>query len=330
MLMPFLRRLLGGDSGTVYEGPIAEFSSVVDVLDVEFTDESTAGDTAIVAWLWDFGDGNASTEEDPEHTYDETGEYTVRLTVTDANGASNYTEQTVEISLIYPADGTELATFMAHGTAPTSMWLFTGATGTVQDLQAANNDLTPSGGVTQEIDSTVLSSISARIPDNDADARLTGPDALDVTDTDSLAVLLVVDITGTHASNRQLCAKGTSTRWETRINASGHPAINCHDGTNEDVETLAADHRNLGSPSTILFVFDRDADSVQVHSQLGSSAGQTVAATLTLENAVTFIIGAVGYNSAGLDISMAAVWVGAGAEGLGAANITALRAAMGL
>ena len=39
-----------------------------------------------VEWLWDFGDGNSSTEMSPTHTYEEAGEYIVTLTVTDAGG----------------------------------------------------------------------------------------------------------------------------------------------------------------------------------------------------------------------------------------------------
>jgi len=33
------------------------------------------------AWVWDFGDGNTSTEQNPSHTYDEAGDYIVNLTI---------------------------------------------------------------------------------------------------------------------------------------------------------------------------------------------------------------------------------------------------------
>ena len=52
---------------------------------VTFTDKS-AGD--VESWLWDFGDGGTSTEQNPEHTYAETGKYTVTLTVTGEGGDS--------------------------------------------------------------------------------------------------------------------------------------------------------------------------------------------------------------------------------------------------
>lgn len=52
-------------------------------LTVQFTDLSTEEETTITDWAWDFGDGNTSDEQDPEHTYDNAGAYTVTLTVTD-------------------------------------------------------------------------------------------------------------------------------------------------------------------------------------------------------------------------------------------------------
>ncbi len=41
------------------------------------------------SWQWDFGDGNTSTQQNPQHQYSATGEYTVRLTVTTAAGCTN-------------------------------------------------------------------------------------------------------------------------------------------------------------------------------------------------------------------------------------------------
>ena len=48
-------------------------------LDVQFTDLST-GDPA--SWNWSFGDGGASTAQNPTHTYTTPGAYDVRLTAT--------------------------------------------------------------------------------------------------------------------------------------------------------------------------------------------------------------------------------------------------------
>jgi PKD repeat protein len=75
--------------------PIADFSVTI-VLPVgntsfDFVDESTDADT----WFWDFGDGTSSEEQNPSHQYEASGNYTVVLTVTHANGCQADTSQYV-------------------------------------------------------------------------------------------------------------------------------------------------------------------------------------------------------------------------------------------
>lgn len=50
-----------------------------------------------VYWYWSFGDGNASTDEHPTHTYEKGGTYTVTLTVDDGE-IEKEISQTVEVS----------------------------------------------------------------------------------------------------------------------------------------------------------------------------------------------------------------------------------------
>ncbi|HLG04114.1 MAG TPA: PKD domain-containing protein, partial [Bacteroidia bacterium] len=45
--------------------------------------------TSPFSYLWDFGDGNQSTQPYPSHTYATAGSYLVCLTITDANGCVN-------------------------------------------------------------------------------------------------------------------------------------------------------------------------------------------------------------------------------------------------
>ncbi|PSR01071.1 MAG: hypothetical protein BRD50_09275 [Bacteroidetes bacterium SW_11_45_7] len=40
-------------------------------------------------WTWDFGDGNTSTQQNPSHTYDSTGSYTVTLIAENSTGCSD-------------------------------------------------------------------------------------------------------------------------------------------------------------------------------------------------------------------------------------------------
>lgn len=48
-----------------------------------FADLSTASPSSITAWLWDFGDANSSTAQNPTHVYSAAGTFNVSLTVTD-------------------------------------------------------------------------------------------------------------------------------------------------------------------------------------------------------------------------------------------------------
>ncbi len=58
-------------------------------LTVGFTDQSTGSPTS---WKWAFGDGNSSTDKNPEHTYNKTGLYSVALTASNANGSNALTK----------------------------------------------------------------------------------------------------------------------------------------------------------------------------------------------------------------------------------------------
>lgn len=74
---------------TLSEMPIASFSSDgysgTSPLTVSFTDTSTGSPTS---WLWDFGDGTTSTEQNPAHTYTTNGSFTISLTVTNLVGSN--------------------------------------------------------------------------------------------------------------------------------------------------------------------------------------------------------------------------------------------------
>ena len=72
-------------------------------LTVQFTDTSTAGDTPISDWEWDFGDGGSSTDQNPLHTYQSPGIYTVSLTV--MAGADSSTETQTDLITVMD-DGT--------------------------------------------------------------------------------------------------------------------------------------------------------------------------------------------------------------------------------
>jgi len=58
-------------------------------LEVQFTDQS-AGE--ITDWVWDFGDGEASAEQNPSHTYSAVGTYTVSLKAIGPDGSDTETK----------------------------------------------------------------------------------------------------------------------------------------------------------------------------------------------------------------------------------------------
>ncbi len=75
-------------SATPVEPPTADFGSDVTVVlaldEVQFSDMSVPGSGALVQWLWDFGDGNTSSLQNPAHAYQNAGTYTISLTVTNS------------------------------------------------------------------------------------------------------------------------------------------------------------------------------------------------------------------------------------------------------
>ncbi len=82
--------------------PIAAFShapaspTTTDI--VEFADESSDEDGQIAAWLWDFGDGEKSEAQSPEHRYSHSGTYAVTLVVIDDRSkASEPQELNIEV-----------------------------------------------------------------------------------------------------------------------------------------------------------------------------------------------------------------------------------------
>jgi PKD repeat protein len=68
--------------------PEASFAFTCTDLTCRFSDQSFDGEGSVVAHVWGFGDGQVSSERNPEHTFPSPGTYPVRLTVTDDRGAT--------------------------------------------------------------------------------------------------------------------------------------------------------------------------------------------------------------------------------------------------
>jgi hypothetical protein len=69
------------DAGVLSHFYAPEVTELSNGFSVQFTDDSrTTGE--ITQWLWDFGDGQTSTEKNPTHLYLNANKYEVKLTVT--------------------------------------------------------------------------------------------------------------------------------------------------------------------------------------------------------------------------------------------------------
>lgn len=90
---------------------------------IQFTDLSIDPDGTIVSWLWDFGDSQTSTDQNPTHSYPENNTYTVSLTVEDDDGATDTVQKDVTVlnrdpvaDADGPYSGTRVDTITLDGT----------------------------------------------------------------------------------------------------------------------------------------------------------------------------------------------------------------------
>jgi hypothetical protein len=78
------------------EGVLSHFTYVSNDLKVLFTNNSQSTGT-VNSWLWDFGDGQTSNLQNPEHTFVAADSYQVSLTVTDTNGDQDSFQRQVTV-----------------------------------------------------------------------------------------------------------------------------------------------------------------------------------------------------------------------------------------
>ncbi len=93
--------------------PVADFSASLLSGGVPLTTNFTDLSQAASSWLWNFGDGGTSTEENPTYTYNTMGVYTVTLTATNEFG-SDIKVKTDYITVTPPV--APLADFVASAT----------------------------------------------------------------------------------------------------------------------------------------------------------------------------------------------------------------------
>ncbi len=94
---------IGGGGGTTFNIPpipiiSADVTRGVAPLTVSFNSDQSTDDGLIVSREWDFGDGATSPDIRPTHTYPNTGSFTVRLTLTDDDGATASRTLTISVT----------------------------------------------------------------------------------------------------------------------------------------------------------------------------------------------------------------------------------------
>ncbi len=113
---------------------------------VDFMDQSTGGPSA--SWLWDFGDGKTSTEQDPSHIYTSPGTYDVSLTVSGPGGADLATELDF-VQVKNPKRPLVDGSFegQAPGLAPSGVWtVLAGGAHVVQPSGLGSDGAMPTAG----------------------------------------------------------------------------------------------------------------------------------------------------------------------------------------
>lgn len=133
-------------------------------LHVQFVDSSTNTPTS---WVWSFGDGGTSTLQNPSHTYETAGTYTVTLTVTNAKGAntisqSEYILATEEpeiptaffVASVTSGDAPLTVQFVDSSTNSPTSWAWSFGDGGTSTLQNPSHTYTSTGTYTVTLTAT--------------------------------------------------------------------------------------------------------------------------------------------------------------------------------
>ena len=78
--------------------PVADFNYSCNNLVCDFSDLSSDSDGTLVSWSWNFGDGNTSSAQNPSHGFAAGNTYSVSLTVTDSDSATDQTSRNISVT----------------------------------------------------------------------------------------------------------------------------------------------------------------------------------------------------------------------------------------
>jgi len=183
---------------------------------VQFTDLSSNAPTS---WLWNFGDGQTSTSQNPLHTYAVSGTYSVTLTATNTIGNNQMVKNNFITIDIPVAPTTTGATICSSGTAVlhasgvhTLNWYSAATGGTLVNTGTSFTTPTLTSTTTYYVeDVSPAASVSAGKPDNTGGGNVvTGATSYLIFDCYTPLTLVSVDIYFTGAGARTVELRNSS------------------------------------------------------------------------------------------------------------------------
>lgn len=186
-----------------YDKPVAQFSVTPDTLcqgaDNEFTDLSTAPNSNIASWNWDFGDGSNSTSNEPVKNYSQPGNYSVTLTVKNDAGCTSDPFSDNVIVYLQPVISAGPSFIVPQGTAVTF-------NPTANDSTVLNFMWTPAGNFA---DPTVLRPTVIANYNQTYTLTATGQGNCTATDTLTVKILKPVKVPNSFSPN----GDGINDQW---------------------------------------------------------------------------------------------------------------------
>lgn len=117
-----------------YASPVIDFTQSAAIgcfpLKISFTDKSTPGSGTATSFLWDFGDGTTSTEQNPTHTYNSMGQYNISLQSVNSNGCTGSITRLKAIDIQTGVKAAFTTGTAASCKAPATVYFFNASTGT--------------------------------------------------------------------------------------------------------------------------------------------------------------------------------------------------------
>jgi PKD repeat protein/subtilisin family serine protease len=259
--------------------PVASFTAAPtsgsSPLFVQFTDTSTGN---VSSRLWNFGDGTTSTEQNPAHTYQNTGSYTVSLTIAGPGGTDTETRQAyIQVKSAAPA-----ANFTATPTSGGGPLVvqFTGiSTGNISSRLWNFGDGTTSGE--QNPVHTYQNAGSYTVS-----LTVTGPNGSDTETKDNyIQVTSTVPVASFTAAPRSGNSPLTVQFTDTSAGSISSRLWNFGDGTTSNDQNPVHTYQNVGSYTvslTIAGLNGMDTETRQSFVQVTSSASSAPVANFTV------------------------------------------------